>query len=134
MRVIHLVRRKYSRARPDLRFLANENFPAAAVAALEAAGYDIVWVRIAAPGAPDPDVLAWAAREQRILLTFDEGFGELARGSALPRTCGVVLLRMPMPKPGEAGRRLAELITARDDWAGKFSVIEPGRVRMRPLG
>jgi hypothetical protein len=23
---------------------------------------------------------------------------------------------------------------ARDDWAGHFSVIEPGRVRMRPLG
>ena len=34
----------------------------------------------------------------------------------------------------EAGRRLAALITAREDWAGNFSVIEPGRVRMRPLG
>jgi hypothetical protein len=31
-------------------------------------------------------------------------------------------------------RKLADLITARDDWAGYFSVIEPGRVRMRPLG
>jgi hypothetical protein len=28
----------------------------------------------------------------------------------------------------------AELITARDDWAGYFSVIEPGRVRMPSLG
>ena len=117
-----------------MRFLANENFPGAAVAALEAAGHDIVWVRMVAPGMPDPDVLAWAAREQRILLTFDKDFGELARRSALPRTCGVVLLRLPMPKPVEVGRRLAELITARDDWAGNFSVIEPGRVRMRPLG
>ena len=83
---------------------------------------------------PDPEVLAWAGREQRILLTFDKDFGELARGSALPRTCGVVLLRMPMPKPEEAGLRLAALINAREDWAGNFSVIEPGRVRMRPLG
>jgi hypothetical protein len=73
-------------------------------------------------------------REHRILLTFDKDFGELARGSALPRTCGVVLLRMPMPKPEEAGVRLAAPITAREDWAGNFSVIEPGRVRMRPLG
>ena len=117
-----------------MRFLANENFPGAAVTALEAAGHDVVWVRTAAPGATDPDVLAWAAREERILLTFDQDFGELARGSELPRTCGVILLRMPMAKPGEVGQRLAQLITARDDWAGYFSVIEPGRVRMRPLG
>jgi hypothetical protein len=73
-------------------------------------------------------VPTWAAREHRILLTFDKDFGELARGSALPRTCGVVLLRMP--KPEEAGLRLAALITAREDWAGNFSVIEPGRARM----
>ena len=82
----------------------------------------------------DPDVLTWAVREERILLTFDKDFGELARGSELPRTCGVVLLRLPMPRPGDVGQRLADLITARDDWAGSFSVIEPGRVRIRPLG
>ena len=117
-----------------MRFLANENFPGAAVAALEAAGHDIVWLRIAAPGTSDPAVLAWAAREQRTLLTFDKDFGELARRSSLPSTCGVILLRTPMPKPREVGQRLADLITARDDWAGYFSVIEPGRVRMRPIG
>jgi hypothetical protein len=54
------------------------------------------------------------------MLTFDKDFGELARGSALPRTCGVALLWMPMPKPEEAGLRLAALITTREDWAGKF--------------
>jgi len=117
-----------------MRFLANENFPGTAVTALAAAGNDVVWVRTAAPGTTDPDVLAWAAREERILLTFDKDFGELARGSALPRKCGVVLLRLPMPRPGDVGWRLAELIMARDDWAGCFSVVEPGRVRMRPLG
>jgi hypothetical protein len=117
-----------------MRFLANENFPGTAVTALEAAGHDVVWVRAAAPDATDPEVLAWAAREERILLTFDKDFGELARGSALPRACGVVLLRMPMPRPGDVGQRLADLIMGRDDWAGYFSVIEPGRIRMRPLG
>jgi predicted nuclease of predicted toxin-antitoxin system len=119
-----------------MRFLANENFPGAAVAALEAAGHDVVWIRIAAPGATDPDVLAWEAREareERILLTFDRDFGDLAKTSVLPSKCGVVLLRIPMPKPGDVGRRVAELIMARADWAGHFSVIEPGRVRLRPL-
>jgi predicted nuclease of predicted toxin-antitoxin system len=117
-----------------MRFLANENFPGAAVTALEAAGHDIVWVRIAAPGTTDSDVLAWAAREERVLLTLDKDFGELARGSALPRSCGVVLFRTPMPRPSDVGQQLAELITARDDWAGYFSVIEPGRVRIDRSG
>jgi predicted nuclease of predicted toxin-antitoxin system len=58
-----------------MRFLANENFPGAAVVALGADGHDVVWVRVAAPGMRDPDVLAWAAREGRILLTFDKDFG-----------------------------------------------------------
>jgi Domain of unknown function (DUF5615) len=88
---------------------------------------------MAAPGMSDPDVLAWAARDSRILLTFDKDFGQLARLSGLPATCGVILFRMPMPKPGDVGQRLAHLITARDDWEGHFSVIEPGRLRLRAL-
>ena len=114
-----------------MRFLANENFPGAAVAALIAAGHDVVWVRDTAPGMSDPDVLAWAARDERILLTKD--FGELARASALPRACGVLLFRLPMPNPGDVGPRLSSLVTSRDDWAGNFSVIESGRIRMRPI-
>jgi predicted nuclease of predicted toxin-antitoxin system len=86
-----------------MRFLANENFPGKAVTALVAAGHDVVWVRNAAPGMSDPDVLAWAVRVERILLTFDKDFGELARASALPSTCGVVLFRVPMPNPDDIG-------------------------------
>jgi uncharacterized protein (DUF433 family) len=62
----------------EMRFLANENLPGDAVTQLKAAGHDIVWVRVAAPGIKDEDVLAWAAREARIVLTFDKDFGELA--------------------------------------------------------
>lgn len=114
-----------------MRFLANENFPGPAIAALEAAGHDVVWIRLVSPGASDVEVLAWAVREARILLTFDKDFGELAGRASLPSNCGVVLLRMPMPRPADTGQRLADLINARDDWAGHFSVIEPGRIRMR---
>jgi predicted nuclease of predicted toxin-antitoxin system len=116
-----------------MRFLANENFPGTAVAALIAAGHDVVWMRNAAPGMSDPDVLAWAKRDERILLTFDKDFGELARVSALPSTCGVVLFRMPMQNPRDIGSRLSRMVESRDDSAGHFSVIEPGRTRMRPL-
>jgi len=117
-----------------MRFLANENIPRAAVAALEMLGNDVVWIRTAAPGSSDPEVLAWAAREERILLTFDKDFGELAKTSGLPAKCGIILLRIPMPRPDDVGQQLANLIMARSDWGGHFSVVEPGRVRMRPLG
>ena len=117
-----------------MRFLANENFPGAAVAALEAAAHEIAWVRRIAPGVSDEVVLAWAARERRILLTFDKDFGELARTSDLPISCGIVLFRTPMPKADAAGQQLAELLGSRDDWVGHFSVVEPGRIRMRLLG
>ena len=117
-----------------MRFLANENFPGAAVAALEAAAHEIAWVRRIAPGVSDEVVLAWAARVRRVLLTFDKDFGELARTSDLPIGCGIVLFRTPMPKADAVGQWMAELLGSRDDWTGHFSVVEPGRIRMRPLG
>lgn len=116
-----------------MRFLADENFPASALRALEDAGHDVVWVRTEAPGRGDPEVLAWAAREERLLITFDKDFGELAITARLPSACGVLLFRIAPPRSGDAGRRLAELLESRNDWAGHFSVIEPGRVRMRSL-
>jgi hypothetical protein len=117
-----------------MRFLADENFPAAAVRALTAVGHDVAWVMATAPGSTDPDVLNWAAREQRILLTFDKDFGELARATQLPASCGVVLFRISLPPPNDAGTGIGRLVDARGDWAGHFSVIEPGRVRIRSLG
>jgi hypothetical protein len=117
-----------------MRFLADENFPAAAVRGIEEAGHDIVWVRNAAPGAGDAEVLEYAARENRILLTFDKDFGELARNSALPLTCDIVLFHLAMPRAPDVGRALAELAVSRSDWAGHFSVIEADRIRMRPIG
>ena len=108
-----------------MRFLADD-FPGAA-------GHDVVWVRLAAPDSSDPDVLAWAQRECRVPLTFDKDFGELARRSVADATYGIILFRTPMPRPGDVGRRLADLIAQRDDWSGHFSVVGIGRIRMRRL-
>ena len=61
-----------------MRFLADENFPGGGVSALQARGHDVFWIRTTAPGSKDEDILAWAVREDRVLLTFDKDFGELA--------------------------------------------------------
>ena len=116
-----------------MRLLADENIPGSAVASLRDAGNDVAWVRVDGPGSSDREVLARANRERRILLTQDKDFGELAARSGLPTSCGIVLFRLGVLPPMEAGRLVARVLAARDDWAGHFSVIEPGRVRMRPL-
>jgi hypothetical protein len=113
-----------------MRFLADENFPGDAVTALRGAGHDVVWVSTVASGASDVNVLAMAEDARRILLTFDKDFGERAGRPAL---CGVLLFRLPLSPAISIGATLAARIAERDDWAGHFSVIEPGRVRMRAL-
>jgi predicted nuclease of predicted toxin-antitoxin system len=100
---------------------------------LKVAGHDVAWVRTAAPGSSDEAVLARAVREERIVLTFDKDFGELAWRAGLPAGSGVVLFRLPMPAAADAGAVLAARLGERADWAGHFSVVEPGRVRMRTL-
>ena len=84
-------------------------------------------------GIPDTEVLAKAQREERICVTFDEDFGELAARSPMPIECGVLLLRLPLHPPGPDAVRAAVLIDARRDWAGCFFVIDERRTRMRKL-
>ncbi len=116
-----------------LRLLANENIPRQLVEHLRSGGADVLWIATHAAGILDQDVLAIAVQESRTLLTFDKDFGELARSASLPADCGVILLRVPIPSPNEIGPTLSDIILARQDWAGHFSVIEPGRIRTRPL-
>jgi predicted nuclease of predicted toxin-antitoxin system len=115
-----------------MRFIADENFPGEAVAVLRAEGHDVRWISEGASGSSDKQVLAMAESEGRILLTFDKDFGELAWRAGLPASCGIVLFRVSAPAMS-IGAALAARIAERDDWAGHFSVIEPGRIRMRAL-
>jgi predicted nuclease of predicted toxin-antitoxin system len=114
-------------------FLANENFPLDAVEVLRRAGHDVAWVRTDAPGSTDPHVLARAVTERRILLTFDKDFGDLAFHAGLPAECGIVLFRLQAGTAAQLAAQTAAAIASRTDWAGHFSVVEPGRVRMRPM-
>lgn len=72
-----------------MRFLANEKFPLDAVEVLRQNGHDVVWIRVESPGISDPEVLSRAQAENRILLTFDKDFGELAFRSKLPPSASV---------------------------------------------
>ncbi|MBJ7898411.1 MAG: hypothetical protein GC158_00500 [Cyanobacteria bacterium RI_101] len=116
-----------------MRFLANENFPLDSVEALRQQEHDVVWIRTESPGISDPEVLSRAQADDRILLTFDKDFGELAFRMNLPATSGIILFRMTAPSSAVVAHKIVKAIASRDDWAGHFSVVEDDKIRMRLL-
>ena len=116
-----------------MQFLANENLPLDVVEAVRKIGHDVAWIRTDAPGSKDRDILKRAVSEQRILLTFDKDFGDLAFQFGLSASCGIVLFRLQASSSTALATMVATALQSRTDWAGQFSVIEPGRIRMRPL-
>jgi predicted nuclease of predicted toxin-antitoxin system len=116
-----------------MRLLADENIPSSVVRVLADGGYNILWIRTESPGISDIDVMNIACRENRIILTFDKDFGELVVKDHLCPPAGIILFRLPLKNPTRLAQTILEILNARTDWEGYFSVIEERRIRMRPL-
>ncbi len=116
-----------------MRFLANENFPADAVSAMRDQGHDVAWIRTESPGISDTEVLDRAQRENRILITFDKDFGELAFRFKLPSLSGIILFRISTLSAKQIADIALAAVESRSDWSGHFAVVEDDRIRMTPL-
>lgn len=116
-----------------MRLLADENFPGDAVQALRQAGHDVVWIAENAPGSADREVLGRAESEDRILITFDKDFGELAFRARLAASSGIILFRITMQSAAYVASIATAVINSRSDWNGHFSEIEDDRIRMTVL-
>jgi predicted nuclease of predicted toxin-antitoxin system len=116
-----------------MRILADENVPGIAVATLRDQGHDVSWIREESPGAEDITILAKATEEERLLVTFDKDFGELAFRRRVPSPQGIVLFRISMPSADYVARVALTALESRSDWAGHFAVIEDDRIRLVPL-
>lgn len=117
-----------------IRFLANENIPLESVRRLRKAGHDVLAVSESLPGARDTEVLTRAHQEGRIVLTFDRDYGELIYRRGLPAPFGVVYLRFIPASPAQVAEVLAELQEVSGlTLAGRYTVVDPERIRQRPL-
>jgi len=116
-----------------MRFLANENFPQISINRLRELGYDVASCSEDAPQAPDEDVLARAAREERFLLTFDRDYGELIYRLGFPSPVGIIYFRDRPQNPEEPAERLDNAIEQRITFTGMFTVLELEKIRQRPL-
>ena len=117
-----------------MRVLADENIPGDTIRALRAAGHDVFAAAESGPGSADAILLARAAAEGRVVLTFDRDFGELVVREGAPGVPGVVLLRFVPPDAGAVTALLLGLL-ARTDLRldGFLSVVDAQHVRPRPL-
>jgi len=116
-----------------MRLLANENVSAMVIRSLRQRGHDVLSAKESMRGASDPAVLERARREERLLVTHDKDFGELAFRHGLPATCGILLFRLAGSGPEDDNRRMLETVESRQDWAGHFAVVTDDQIRIRPL-
>ncbi|MGI8905047.1 MAG: DUF5615 family PIN-like protein [Candidatus Sumerlaeaceae bacterium] len=103
---------------------------------LEAAGYKLQpWQSVFQAGTVDEQVLASATSNDWILLTEDKGFGDLVFNRRIP-AAGVILLRSAVTSE-EVDALSTTLIEALQSdselFYHHFTVVEPGRLRRRPL-
>ncbi len=102
-----------------------------AKAELTAAGHDVLGTGDLEENPGDEDILAQAHREQRVLVTLDKDFGELAIRRSLPHYGIVRLVNISALQQGAICQQV--LSRYGDELTGGAVVtVEAGRVRIRP--
>jgi predicted nuclease of predicted toxin-antitoxin system len=98
---------------------------------LIAAGHDVIWAGDWASDPGDEEILAQGLLEQRIIVTLDKDFGELAILRDLPHA-GIIRL-VDIPARQQAGMCKQVLDRhANEIAAGAIVTVQRGRVRIRP--
>jgi len=118
-----------------VKLIADECVPKPIVVALRTRFKDVVSVEEHAPGTELSDILAWANREQRILVTEDYDFGELVNLGQLP-AYGIVIIAPGVFRGDVDG--VADLIAGRiaelsETLKGNLTILEKLRIRQRNL-
>jgi predicted nuclease of predicted toxin-antitoxin system len=114
-------------------FLADECVSTLVVQELRDMGVDVAYAKEICAGEPDERVLQIATGSGRILVTDDLGFGQLAIRESHPAAGVIILSLYSLPQAARAKHAVKGILDVREVVAGHLAVIEPGRVRLRPL-
>jgi predicted nuclease of predicted toxin-antitoxin system len=115
-----------------MKLLANENFPQSSVRILKDAGYDIMSVGDEFAGILDSEVIDFATKEHRIILTFDRDYGELIFKRGYRPSAGVIYLRWEIFQPEEPGKYLIELFSTKNIlYENTLTVVSDDNIRQR---
>ena len=95
------------------------------------AGHDVEWVGDWSEDPGDDEILAYAHHEERIVVTIDKDFGELAVVRKLPHSGIVRLVNLSAKQQGTVCLHVLNKY-ANELVAGAIVTAEPGWVRVRP--
>lgn len=102
-----------------------------ALPVLEDLGHDVIWSGLWAKDPGDVAILAAAHSEQRILVTLDKDFGELAILKGFPHA-GIV--RLTGFRAAKMAHAIHHIVTTYEHelTAGAIITADPERIRIRP--
>lgn len=116
-----------------MRFLADENVSGLVIARLRGEGHDVMSIAETRPGTADDEILNAGEADARILITEDRDFGEMVIRQRLG-VRGVILLELDRLTNATEAETVADVVSAhRERLVGNLVVVEPGRIRVRPL-
>jgi predicted nuclease of predicted toxin-antitoxin system len=115
-----------------MNLLADESVDRQIVEHLRQDGHEVLYVAEMEPGISDDVVLERANGISALLVTADKDFGELVFRDKRLTTDGVILIR----SAGLSPKRKAEIVSdafkeRAAEFPNHFSVISPGRIRIR---
>ena len=114
-----------------MNLLADESIDKPIVEQLRQDGHNVLYVAEFEPSIDDNVVLCRANQQGALLITADKDFGELVFRQRLVHA-GVVLVRLAGLSPEAKVRIVSDVFANRtDELLNAFSVISPGRVRIR---
>ncbi len=127
-------RTRTSRATPGngrwMRLLLDTCIWGGAAPELRAAGHDVLWTGDWPQDPGDDEILAFAHRERRVLVTLDKDFGELAIVHEQPHGGIVRIVGLPARQHAGVCRQALDAHGA-ELRAGAIVTVEPGRLRIR---
>ncbi|HEY1344811.1 MAG TPA: DUF5615 family PIN-like protein [Streptosporangiaceae bacterium] len=116
-----------------MKFKLDENLPVSFARALTVCGHDVDTVTAEGlTGAGDPDVVAAAAADTRVLITLGRGMGDI-RSYPPGSHGGIVVLRLT----DQSAPAVSEAISELANWAeiealaGAVAVLQRGALRIR---
>ena len=114
-------------------FFADECVARLIVEGLLRHGFDIIDAKDVCKGDTDERVLSLAAAAGRIVITDDWGFGEMTVRHGQPAAGVIILSLYALSAGARESTAIERIVEIADQTLGHLTIIEPGRIRRRPL-
>ncbi len=116
-----------------LKFLIDENVGQSIINYLTQKEYDLIVAKEEFPSREDLELVDYAYKENRIIITNDKDFGFFVYYQKLP-TKGVILFRFTIESPSLKIAALEEILSQKPDKVSNhFIVVTEGGFRIRSL-